>query len=143
LPTVANFSFSTKNQNNRVDVGNVTEKVLSAISSLTYLFFLCKRSSFLVNTHSAQLKECYKTVVAHYIIVVELKNALLFAPATVFKQRKVHTLLHVFDRIDNKDGGTGAPVFRDTDSWEMALRLFGKGELQTTNVWMICVLQCY
>ena len=135
LPNDKNFKYSRtvaiqregkkKRMKSLVGCGNITEKVLSAISTVLALYFECKRTCHTDVNLESTMTVLIKLVHLKYVLVWELVQTMASDTPTDFKMRKLHFTVH-YPRVIKI---IGSLRHCDTGTFESAHKIY------TTGVW--------
>jgi len=118
-----------KRKNNQiVSVGNVTQKVLTAIELVLIIYFECKRG-FHSEASLRKLSETMKYFNAQLSILWELKESLLGNKPSLPYARKQHFMVHIPESI----ALIGAASNFDTSGFEHAHKFYTNGVWQKTS----------
>jgi Plavaka transposase len=104
-----------KQKEKKLDLGNVTEKVLLTIELILSVYFQCKRTSHTAETNK-ELRRSVGYFQAQYAVLRDLLKTVLGEPPSVDKARKPHFLDHIDETIEL----FGAIDHFDTGPWEFA-----------------------
>jgi hypothetical protein len=124
LPNVPNFWF-IRNNGDRFNCKNVTNKVLSAIINVLSLYFECKRATH-TDASLTWMEELVRQVFLSYLLVWELVQIMVGdGEGREFKVRKLHFIFHYVAVIRRM----GSLRHFDTSHLERIHKTF------TTSVW--------
>jgi hypothetical protein len=120
---------------NKVDLGNVTKKVLLTIELVLSVYFQCKRSSHTAATNK-ELRRSIGYLQAQYAVLRDLLKTVLGEPPSVDTARKPHFLDHIDETIEL----LGAIDHFDTGPFETGHIYHTTGNWDTTSKRFVCHL---